>query len=231
MDQDVLNSISSYLSKLLRKNFGRGPQSCQSTVNKNIFVMYIRGFISPMEEILMAQGQFVQVEKARSVIVNHALDQLKGVVEVSLKCEISETYHDWNFPNNSGFIIFLLDREVTDHSIAVAEVDLVRLESEVARISMLVQKVPDQIQIYTISPTIFVIERRGILIAIEKALIQKGFEEELIITKDELEKEYFHNFGEFYEIFNKGVKDIFIDWNFKEDKSMMGIILNDKELA
>lgn len=55
------------------------------------------------------------------------------------------------------------------------------------RISFLVEKVPDEIKTYPISPSIYLIERRGILIQIEKALIEKGFENELRFTKDELE--------------------------------------------
>ncbi|RXJ02800.1 DUF2294 family protein [Anaerobacillus alkaliphilus] len=228
MEQEVLNSISSYLSKLLRKNFGKGPQSCQSIVYKRIFVAYIRGFISPMEEVLMEQGQSVQVERARSVIINHVLDQLKGVVEVSLKCEIEERYHDWNFPNNSGMIIFKLDQEMSGDHHLPQQVNVEELEKEVARISLLVQKAPDIINIYPVSSTLYVIERKGILIPIEKALIAKGFEEELRVTKDELEKKYFHRYGKYEQIFFRDVKEVFIDWCFKEDKSLMGFIINEK---
>lgn len=227
MDQDVLNSISSYLSKLLRKSFGKGPQSCQSTVYKGVFVAYIRGFISPMEEVLMEQGQSLQVERARSVIINHVLDQLKGVVEVSLNCEIEERYHDWNFPNNSGMIIFKLDKEMSGEHQSPRQVNIELLEKEVARISLLVQKVPDIINIYPVSSSLYVIERKGILIPIEKALIAKGFEEELRVTKDELEKKYFHRYGKFDQIFLRDVKEIFIDWCFKEDKSLMCFIVKE----
>ncbi|WP_236035102.1 Na-translocating system protein MpsC family protein [Alkalihalobacterium elongatum] len=225
MEQETLNSISSYLSKLLRKNFGKGPQSCQSTVSGSIFTTYIRGFISPMEEILMERGHNEQVDMARNVIINHVVDQLKGVVEISLSCEILQWYHDWNFPNNSGLIFFLLDREVSNPVNVPYATDLKKLEDEVARISALVQKVPDKIHIYPVSETAIIVERKGILIPIEKALIAKGFEEELVMTKDDLEKSYFHNYGKFNEIFKREVKEIFIDWNFKEDKSLMGFIL------
>ncbi|MFV8826221.1 Na-translocating system protein MpsC family protein [Alkalihalobacterium sp. APHAB7] len=217
--------MSSYLSKLIRKNFGRGPQSCQSTVCKKIFTTYIRGFISPMEEVLLEQGHQEQVEKARAVLINHVVDQLKGVVEVSLNCEIVEWYHDWNLPNNSGLIILLLDRELTSEVRPSEQVDMEKLEEEVARISLMAQKVPDQIHIYPVSANIYIVERKRILITIEKALLAKGFEEELIMTKDKLEKKYFHNYGKFDKIFNREVKEIFIDWCFKEDKSLMGFVL------
>jgi uncharacterized protein YbcI len=157
--------------------------------------------------------------------MEHLLEEIKGVVQVSISVEVREYYHDWNFPNNSGIIIFVLEGELTEDALEV-QVDSASLEREVARISMLVQKVPDQIHIFPISPTVIVVERKGILVQIEKALISKGFQQELKFTKDELEKEYFHRDGNFEALFQKSVKDIFVDWNFKEDKSLMAFILD-----
>ncbi|WP_456277250.1 Na-translocating system protein MpsC family protein [Bacillus sp. AK128] len=225
MEQDTLNLISSYASKLLRQNFGKGPQSCQTTINRNFVVVYIRGFISPMEEALLTQGQRNEVEKARNFIITPLMKELKGMVQITLDCEIEGIYHDWNFPNNSGVIIFIIDQEF-NQALTDSTVNLSLLEKEVARISMLVQKIPDQIFITPISPTIYLIERVGILIRIEQSLIEKGFEEELKITKDELEKKYFHHHGKFHEIFNRSVRDIFIDWDLRDDKSMMAFILD-----
>ncbi|PGT82288.1 hypothetical protein COD11_15365 [Bacillus sp. AFS040349] len=216
--------ISSFTSKLLRKNFGKGPQSCQSTLCGKYLVTYIRGFISPMEEILIQQGQNNQVDKARTVIINHIIEELKGVVKITFDRDVEESYHDWNFPNNSGVIIFVMDDEV-EKCASDQNVDFKRLETEVARLSQLVQKIPDQIYVYPLSSSLYLIERKGILIPIEKSLIKKGFAEELKITKDELEKTYFHRYGKFDNIFNTTIKDIFIDWNFKEDKSFVAFIL------
>ncbi len=221
---DKLTYISSYCSKALRKNFGRGPQSCQSTLNQNYLVLYIRGFISPMEEVLLQQKQTDYVENARYVIIKHLLEELKGVVQVTLEVEVEEFYHDWNFPNNSGMIILVLEKEVSQPELNV-DFSINDLENEIARISALVQKVPEGIKTIPISQNIVLIVRNGILVPIEKALISKGFSQELIITKDELEKKYFHRDGKFDLIFKKRIHDIFIDWNLKEDKSYIGIIL------
>ncbi|MGQ4667233.1 Na-translocating system protein MpsC family protein [Metabacillus halosaccharovorans] len=226
MNQEILNTISSFTSKVLRKNFGKGPRLCQSTLSDRYLVVYIRGFISPMEEVLIQQGHRNQVEKARTVIINHVIEELKGVVEISINRDVGEYYHDWNLPNNTGIMMFLLDERAGSECMPEEHVNLKLLESEVARISLLVEKVPDQIKIYPLSKSLYVIERKGILVPIEKSLIQKGFADELKMTKDELEKSHFHRNGKFDEIFQTNVKDIFIDWNFKEDKSYMAFILN-----
>lgn len=222
--QDKLNHISSYTSKLIRRKFGRGPQSCIAALNKNFLVLYIRGFISPMEEVLLQQGQAASVDNARSVIINNLLDELTGVIQYSLDIEVEDHYHDWNFPNNSGVIMITLKKDAHKGKL---NTDIVcnELESEVARLSALVQKAPEVINVYPVAENIFLVERSGILIPIEKALIRKGYIKELRITKDELEKSYFHRDGRFERIFNKKVQDIFIDWNLKEDKSMICFIL------
>jgi uncharacterized protein YbcI len=224
IDQSKEEYISSYFSKLLRKKFGRGPETCRTTVCSKHLVTYIRGFLTPMEEILLQQGQNKYVDKARSVIINHLLDEIMGVIKVTYQVEVDEYYHDWNFPNNSGILIFELDTEVVP--MGKIETDDQRLEKEIARISLLAEKIPDKIITYQISSTIYLIERKGILVPIEKALISKGFQNELIYTKDELEKNLFHRDGRFEDIFDKSVRDIFIDWNLKEDKSIMAFILS-----
>jgi len=225
IENNKLDYISSYISKSLRKNFGKGPQSCQTNLNGKYLVSYIRGFVSPMEEILLKQRQKKTVDDARTLIMDHLLEEIKGVIQVSINVEVTDYYHDWNFPNNSGIIIFILEEDISEE-VPESRVDKAGLEDEIARISMLVQKVPEQIHIYPISPTVFLVERKGILVQIEKALISKGFQRELRYTKDELEKEYFHRDGRFEALFQKSVKDIFVDWNFRDDKSMMAFILD-----
>ncbi|WP_080848587.1 Na-translocating system protein MpsC family protein [Cytobacillus gottheilii] len=223
MDHTKAEYISSYISKLLRKNFGRGPKSCRTTVGTKHLVTYITGFINPMEEILIQQGQGKYVDDARASIINHLLDEIRGLVKITLNVEVAECYHDWNFPNNSGVLIFVLDEYEGDGF--QTDIDIKSLEQEVGRISAIVQKVPDQVRTYPLSKTICLVERIGILIPIEKALISQGFQKELRYTKDELEKSYFHRSGKFESIFKTHVKDIMIDWNFKEDKSLMIFVL------
>jgi len=223
-DQSMEEYISTYISKLLKKKFGKGPETCRTTKSGNYLVTHIQGFLTPMEDILLQQGQYKYVDQARKVIINHILEEIKGVVQVTLKFDVKDHYHDWNFLHNSGIIIFVF--EGNDTPSVKPEIDIGRLEKEIARITCLVQKVPDYITTYPISPSTYLVERSGIFIQIEKALIEKGFQKELLLTKDELEKNYFYRYGRFEDIFHKSVKDIFIDWNIKEDKSLMAFILN-----
>ncbi|GAA0357565.1 hypothetical protein GCM10008968_11570 [Bacillus horti] len=151
------------------------------------------------------------------------------MIQVTFDIEVGSFYHDWNFPNNSGVIIAALQHDeqrfVQETRGEEESVDIEKLEAEVNRISGLVQKVPNETTVHRISPTIYVVLRIGILIPIEKALIAKGFEKELLFTKDELEKAHFHRSGQFEQIFRRQVNDIFVDWNLKEDKGLMCFVL------
>lgn len=225
IDKTKLDYISSYTSKLLRNNFGRGPQSCQVYLNERYLIIYIRGFLAPMEEILLQRGHSKEVDYARKIIIHNLLEELKGVIQVSFEVVANEYYDDWNYPNNTGVIVFVLDEKEVEKQKVTPDLDIQKLEGEIGRISLMVEKVPNEIFTYRINPSVYIVERFGILIQIEKALIERGYEQELRFTKDELEKSYFHRHGRFDEIFKKETRDLFIDWNFAKDKSIMVFIL------
>ncbi len=222
--QEKLKYISSYTSKVLRNKFGRGPESCFAATADHFLVLQIRGFVSPMEEVLLQENQHVQVDHARDVVIKSILAELKGVFQVTLETEVRNFFDDWNFQNNTGIIIAELD----DSLIPMEKnqtINFSLLEAEVARISYLVEKTPQETYSFQISSKIFIVKREGILVPIEKALIEAGFEKELHFTKDDLEKSYLHRYGKFDQIFEQAVTDIFVDWDFKLDNSLICFIL------
>ncbi|HYK73483.1 MAG TPA: Na-translocating system protein MpsC family protein [Pseudoneobacillus sp.] len=223
--QEKLLSISNLTSKLLRKNFGRGPDSCHASVKYQFLIFYIRGFLSPMETILLESGNSKTIEISRNIVMKNILAQLRGVLELELDQDIVSFYHDWNYMNNTGIIMVEFESEIMDDQRTEPFPQYQSLLEEVDRISILVEKSPEKMEAYQISEKYFLVKRFGILVPIEKALILKGFQEELLITKDELEKSYYHRDGRFETIFKQPVADIFVDWNVHEDNSMMCFIL------
>jgi len=227
--QQKLMDISSLTSKLLRKNFGRGPESCFAYANERYLVFYIRGFMSPLESTLLEYGNSDNIDISRNIVMKLVLNQLRGVLELEFKKDIESFYHDWNYPQNTGMITVEFESDIIDpaYQNQGSLVDLRPLIDEVERISILVQKRPERTEAYYISPKIYLVKRDGILVQIEKALILKGYEQTLLVTKDELEKSYLHRDGRFEEIFKKPVADIFVDWDLSEDRSIISFVLKD----
>jgi uncharacterized protein YbcI len=224
--QDQLKHISSYTSKLLRQKFGRGPESCHASQGHQFLVLYIRGFICPMEEVLLSQDQWDTVQNSRTIIIDSILPELKGVMQLTLEQEVEEFYHDWNFPNNTGVIIGVLSEPLSNEPPMEEHFqERSAFEKEINRLSEIVQKVPDRVESYQISPKLYIAKREGILVRIEKELARRGYEDVLRVTKNELEKRYFHNDGRFDDILGSDVSDVFIDWNFKMDNSLMCFVL------
>ncbi len=224
--QDELQYISSYTSKLLRKEFGKGPKQCRAYHEYPFLVIHIQEFISPLEIALTKQGEIDTAYLSRNTVVNGLLSQLKGVVEERLQQDIEKISHDWDFERNTGVILIHLQNEqdvISDFPESSTIIE------EVNRISKVVQKVPEQTTVYKITPSIYVCIRRGILTVLEKALIKKGFESELRITKSEIEKKYFTYDINYRKVFGESIDQIFVDWHLHEDFSTICMILNSQK--
>lgn len=231
--QKDFGSLDEFFIEIYQSKFGTLPTSCQVVQSGPFLFVYIYGFISPMESILVRKGDLLSVETARNLIMNSVIDEIKGVIHGLLKVHVEEAYHDWNYMNNTGMILLVLDQPVeqiehtsdrnpNEPSTLIHSNQLI---DKVKEISALVEKVPESIKTYRLSDRIYIVERLGILIPLEKALLRKGFINELKYTKDDLEKSYFHRSGYFDDLFNQSVKDIFVDWDLNKDKSYLGFVL------
>lgn len=228
--QDQLKSVSSYASKWLRQKFGRGPESCRSYLAGRFLVFVVRGFLSPMEEVLLQQGQVDTVHASRQVIIEKLLSELQGVLQVTMDVQVRNFYHDWNLPSNTGMIVAMLESPPAraDAQALTEFPGKAECLAEVHRISGMTERMPDHVEIYQITPQIYLIWREGILLRLEKALIAKGLAKELRLTKAELEKSYFNHDSRLSDILQAPMEDLFVDWNLKDDNSLIGVLLQRK---
>jgi uncharacterized protein YbcI len=175
---------------------------------------------------LLENGNADDVDISRGIVMKNVLTQLKGILELEFDQEVDDFYHDWSYPNNTGMITVVFKEDIASLGDPIEQFqERVPLIEEVVRISMLVQKKPELTEAFRITPKLYLVFRCGILVPIEKALLNKGYEQTLLVTKDELEKSYYHHDGRFEEIFNEKVADIFIDWNLSEDQSMICLVV------
>ncbi|PLT27905.1 Na-translocating system protein MpsC family protein [Peribacillus deserti] len=218
--------LANNLGKLLRDKFGKGPHSIYVTVSKPYILIYVRGFISPMEQILLEQDQELTVKTTREVLMKTIDSEIRGQMKGITDMDIHHIYYDWNLPKETGIFVGVTtdsfnSEELSQYNYKQKD----QIEQEINMISEQAEKAPDEIYSYLLSPRALVILRKGILVPIEKQLVTLGFDETLRVAKRQLEGGMLHNNTHFPSILNAAILDSFVDWDFKLDNSVITLIL------
>lgn len=217
--------IASYVGKLLRDNFGKGPSSVYVSIQEPYMTIYFRDFLAPMERVLVDQKEDMRVEETRDLLIQGLLPEIKASIRVMTGVEIESFYHDWSLQNRSGVIVGVMNNINEKEGKALPVYDKKeRVHEEIIRVSMLAEKAPEKVDSCMLNDRTLVVLRDGILVRIEKELIRDGFEEQLKLSKRRLEKSLLHD-QQFESILSTKVEDIFVDWDFNLDKSYITLIL------
>ncbi|TCN21387.1 uncharacterized protein YbcI [Mesobacillus foraminis] len=217
--------LAGFIGKLLRDNFGKGPESVFTTISPPFIFVSIQNFISPVEEALLKQDELNTVQNTREILMQTLAGEIRAYMKIITGMEIEEFYYDWNLNNKSGAITAVTNGSLSGQQAAMSDYPhQEELHRKVVEISHEVQKVPEKIFSCRISDRVLLIIREGILVRIEKELIKQGYSKILKTTKRVLEKSYLHN-NEVEQILGVKVEDIFVDWDFTRDKSVFALTL------
>lgn len=228
--KDMQTELGSYIGKLLRNSFGKGPGSIFVSVDNFIITVYLRNFISPSETILMGQNQETLIQETRDKLMQSLIPEIRAYVQILTGMDIQEFYYDWALHNKSGLFVCICDESANSEDSMVSKFEGKELiHEEIKRISIEAQKNPEEVNSYLLNPRTLIVIRNGILVRIEKELIRLGLHETLRIAKRNLEKGLLHNNSRFEEILKTKVQDIFVDWDFNLDKSTIVLILKPTE--
>ncbi|CAM5789971.1 MULTISPECIES: DUF2294 domain-containing protein [Brevibacillus] len=227
METNVQRDLSSYIGRVLRDHFGKGPESVFVTLGHTFITCYLRNFLSPMERVLLEQDQIVTILQTRDLLMKNLLPEITAYLKIATGVEIREVYYDWGLHNRSGIIVALTS-EPLPHAGEIAEAftGKEQLHEEIEKISIQVEKIPEEMFSYKLNMRTILVVRNGILVAIEKEFIRLGFSESLRIAKRQLEKGMLHNDLHFESILGTKVVDLFVDWDFGRDKSVIVFIVN-----
>lgn len=217
-------NISSYIGRLLREHFGRGPGNVICTVSGPYVVLHISNFLSPMEKSLMDSNQTVYVQKTRDLMMETLTKDIKAYIELTEGHQVEEFYYDWQLEAKTGMMIAVLSSPDEDHPLPpindFKNSDMVN--NDIIKVSTEVQKPPEKTCSIMLNPRTLLIIREGIFISIEKELIQLGSQETLRLAKRNLEKgRLLHHKQNFEEYLDAKLVDFFVDWNFDRDKSLI----------
>ena len=224
-------NISSYIGRLLREHFGRGPGNVVCTVSGTYVVSHISNFLSPMEKSLMDSEQTVYVEKTRDLIMETLIKEITSFIELNADGLVKEFYYDWNLEAKTGMMIAILSSSEEEHPLPPINnyENSEAVHKDIIHISTEVQKPPEETYSIMLNPRTLLIVRKGIFISLEKELIRLGFQETLRIAKRNVEKRMLQQHKSRFETFLEAdLLDFFVDWNFDEDKSLILFNLTSK---
>nr|WP_263326812.1 DUF2294 domain-containing protein [Neobacillus sp. Marseille-Q6967] len=219
--------LSNFISKILRENFGKGPESVHVSLGSTFITIYIRNFLSPTERVLLAQNQVETVQQTRDLVMQTLIPEIKAYIKIVTGMEIREFYYDWGLHNKSAmFTGICSDSSSVELPVKEEYSGKEEIHKEIIGISREAEKKPAEVYSCQLNPRTLLVIRNGILVSIEKQLIRQGMREELKLAKRTLEKRLLHNNGHFEIILNTKVNDIFVDWDFDLDKSVIVFIMN-----
>lgn len=221
--------IGGYISTLLRKNFGKGPTSVYVTIQRPFITIHFRGFIAPMEKILLKQNEAKRILEIRDLLLNELRSDIVLQLWKIAELEVKEIYADWNLEKETGMIIGILDEEINEDAFIWPEdVDKEAFLKEINLASMKAEKMPAKTEIYWLSERTVFVMRSKILVPIEKELIMNGYKEILKLTKRPLEQRVLKEV-QIASVLNRKIKETFVDWNFQTDKGFVVFVLDPKE--
>ena len=119
MDKTKLEKeLSSYMGRLLRENFGRGPGGVFTVISPPFITVYFKAFLLPLEKVLLDKEQVIYVQKTRDLLMETLIEEIKGYIQLNIHLDIKEFYYDWNLELQSGmFIMIHSDKEnIANHS-------------------------------------------------------------------------------------------------------------------
>lgn len=216
--------IANYMGKAIQNHFGKGPKNVHVTVAPPYVAMYIKGLLLPTENILLHQDQEHSVMKTREMIVEELNHHIQPEVENLVQGSIRQWYADWNLEAHTGMIWAILDQPREPSQGWPAHLNQQMFERKVNNFSTRGQKEPEAIQTYWLDNQTIMIERTGVFVEIEKALIEQGFVEQLKIAKRPLERKLFRD-EHMETLLQRNVLDIFTDWDWDKDKGYMVVTL------
>jgi uncharacterized protein YbcI len=227
--KQVQTELAGYIGRTLRENFGKGPESVYVSYNHTILTVYLRNFISPTETVLLGQQQEAMIQTTRDLLMQKLIPEFKAYIKILTSMEVNEFYYDWGLHNKSGLFVCIgststgieINNEKTYNYHGQES-----LHQEINRISLQAEKKPEEVVSYLLNERTLVVIRNGILVPIEKELIRLGNFEILRIAKRNLEKRLLHSSSNFESILQTKVNDIFVDWDFFRDKSVIVLILS-----
>lgn len=223
-NQENLVYLSSTFSKLLKRRFGKGPESCNVILKGNRFYVYMRNFITPAEEVLMNQGQLELALNFRTAVINSVTEEFIPDVSKALGIPFDNFFHDWNYDKNTG--ILLLDQAQSNHEEMIDNSFQNRLFHLIESVGSNYHKKPASLKIVKFTQNICAIESTEVFLPLERIVYEKGNVDLLLHHAITIKDGYWKNKEQFESLFGRLIEDMFMMWDYKNNRNYLVFIFN-----
>lgn len=217
--QEDLLSLSSSVSKIIKRGFGRGPETCYSTFKGNRLYIYLRNFMTPAEEVLAERKEYNIVMRFRSTVITALSEELLQEASTAIGIPFESFYQDWNYSTNSG--ILLLENHNPIPELKMDDQLERKLFQLIRMVGSQIHKVPRETKIIKFTLNTCAIEFNGVLSPLDCLLIEKGYSDLLLAHSQQIKMGYYQHKELFEDVFNRVIEDLFMMWDSENNKSYL----------
>jgi uncharacterized protein YbcI len=221
--RDQQRVLSSFTARLLRKHFGKGPESVFVSVGDGIICIYLRDLQTPVEKVLIENDQYSLLYETRDSLMAKCLPELKEQFQEETGQHFPYFYYDWNMETNGGVIVAATE----EFGSLPKDPDLLEVDEIVANVTKKTERLPDKVKSVRLNNRTLVIYRQGILVNIEKEIIRVGETKVLRRAKRSLERRALREaFDKESQLLQGAAQEVFVDWAFEADRSIIVVIID-----
>ncbi len=225
--QDDLLYLSSTFSKLLKRKFGKGPETCLVMIKGSRLYVYMRSFITPAEEVLKNQDELNLAIQFRSAVMSSVTKEFILAASTVLGNAFDNFLHDWNYETNTGILVLEKAAEIHERLVDVSIENT--LFSKLKDIGARYHKQPASLKVVKYTHNICAIESKEVLLKIESLVYEKGNIDVLLHYSREVKSGYYKHKGVFEDLFNRLIDDIFILWDYEGDRNYLIFVFKKEE--
>ncbi|SDO18543.1 Na-translocating system protein MpsC family protein [Alkalicoccus daliensis] len=227
-------TMANCVGRMLRDSFGKGPESAFTKLGDSYVIILLKGFLSPMEKIILEEQGPDALHALRESMMSQITQKIQFEAEKITGNTFNEFFFDWNINNRSGVLVGLKpqayknakkEEEDMEHDFPYKK----ELEEKFSQLSAIAERTPDRITSIKVDRRTILMVREGILVDIEKKLIEMGEGRSLKVAKRDVEKKLFNKKDLIRNILKVNIQEIFVDWNFRDDKSTIVIVSDPAE--
>ncbi|MBU9719979.1 MULTISPECIES: Na-translocating system protein MpsC family protein [Bacillaceae] len=229
--QEVSTQVSSHISKQLKKHFGKGPEACHCTINKdlNVVLIQVRNFMTPAEEIMVKKDEMHLAASYRSLLIKSIFDSTKTELSRMTGFNFQDILHDWSYETNKGVLLILgnTDSTIFTHTQKNIPFSTNVLENTVAEMYSSFHKPPSNIETFLVHPKIYLVRSDEVMFPLENLLQEKGHEELLTEYYSGITDSVRDHKELIERAISSEIEDIFFARDERNGKSYLIIILKD----